>query len=285
MRVTVKRPAMKAIVVVPTYNERENLENFVHSVRAQPGDIDILVVDDNSPDGTGDLADELAAQFPGSVSVLHRKRKEGLGPAYLAGFQHVLANLDHDRIIQMDADLSHDPAYLPAFLKASETHDLVLGSRYVKGISVVNWDFKRLLLSKTASLYVRIATGLPFTDLTGGFKCWRRQTLEGIDLRKVSARGYIFQTEMTYRAHRMGFLVGEIPIIFYERNLGRSKISGPIILEALFRVGLLRFKRLDRSGMSPTAASSTNPPKSLPCDLSVTAPDPARATSGEPSLR
>jgi dolichol-phosphate mannosyltransferase len=236
---------MKAIVVVPTYNERENIENLVASVRAQPGDIDVLVVDDNSPDGTGHLADDLVSRFPGNVFVLHRERKEGLGPAYLAGFQHVLARMDHDLIMQMDADLSHDPAYLPAFMRAAEGYDLVLGSRYVKGISVVNWDFKRLLLSKTASRYVRIATGLPYTDLTGGFKCWHRKTLEGIGLRKVSARGYIFQTEMTYRAYRKGFRIGEIPIIFYERNLGRSKISGPIIVEALFRVGLLRFKSLE----------------------------------------
>ena len=236
---------MKAIVVVPTYNERENIENVITSVQAQPGNIDVLVVDDNSPDGTGDLAEEIATRTPGKVSVLHRNRKEGLGPAYLAGFQHVLAQMDHDLIMQMDADLSHDPAYLPRFVKAAESYDLILGSRYVKGISVVNWDFKRLLLSKTASRYVRFVTGLPYTDLTGGFKCWRRKTLEGIGLRHVSARGYIFQTEMTYRAYRKGFRVGEIPIIFYERNLGRSKISGPIIVEALFRVGLLRFKRLD----------------------------------------
>jgi dolichol-phosphate mannosyltransferase len=236
---------MKAIVVVPTYNERENIENLIASVQAQPGNIDVLVVDDNSPDGTGDLAEEIAARSPGKVSVLHRNRKEGLGPAYLAGFQHVLANMDHELIMQMDADLSHDPAYLPKFVKAAESYDLILGSRYVKGISVVNWDFKRLLLSKTASRYVRLVTGLPHTDLTGGFKCWRRKTLEGIGLRHVSARGYIFQTEMTYRAYRKGFRVGEIPIIFYERNMGRSKISGPIIVEALFRVGLLRFKRLD----------------------------------------
>lgn len=236
---------MKAIVVVPTYNERENIENFVAAVHAQPGKVDVLIVDDNSPDGTGDLAEALAARFPGNISVLHRQQKEGLGPAYLAGFQHVLAKMDHDRILQMDADLSHDPAYIPAFLQASESFDLVLGSRYVRGISVVNWDFKRLLLSKTASRYVRLATGLPFTDLTGGFKCWRRSALEQIDLHRVAARGYIFQTEMTFRAHRKGLRVGEIPIIFYERNLGRSKISGAIIIEALFRVGLLRFKRLD----------------------------------------
>ena len=180
---------MKAIVVVPTYNERENIENLIASVQAQPGNIDVLVVDDNSPDGTGDLAEEIAARTPGKVSVLHRNRKEGLGPAYLAGFQHVLANMDHELIMQMDADLSHDPAYLPKFVKAAESYDLILGSRYVKGISVVNWDFKRLLLSKTASRYVRLVTGLPYTDLTGGFKCWRRKTLEGIGLRHVSARG------------------------------------------------------------------------------------------------
>jgi len=236
---------MKAIVVVPTYNERENIENLVASILAQPVNIDILVVDDNSPDGTGAIADELSTRHPGRVLVLHRAGKEGLGPAYLAGFHHLLTNTDHDLILQMDADLSHDPAYLPKFLKAAETYDLVLGSRYVRGISVVNWDFKRLLLSKTASRYVRIVTGLPYTDLTGGFKCWRRKTLEGIGLLGVSARGYIFQTEMTYRAYRKGFKVGEIPIIFYERNLGRSKISGSIIVEALFRVGLLRFKRLE----------------------------------------
>jgi dolichol-phosphate mannosyltransferase len=236
---------MKAIVVVPTYNERENIANFVHAVLAQPGDFDVLVVDDNSPDGTGAIADDLATRFPGRISVLHREGKEGLGRAYLAGFKHVLTTMDHDLIIQMDADLSHDPAYLSAFTKAAETYDLVLGSRYVKGISVVNWDFKRLLLSKTASRYVRMVTGLPFTDLTGGFKCWRRRTLEGMGLRHVSARGYIFQTEMTFLAHRKGFRVGEIPIIFYERNLGRSKISGPIIVEALLRVAMLRFKQME----------------------------------------
>jgi dolichol-phosphate mannosyltransferase len=256
---------MKAIVVVPTYNERENIENLVCSVREQPGNIDVLVVDDNSPDGTGALAQELASRWPGHVFVLHRRRKEGLGPAYLAGFRHVLANMEHDVIVQMDADLSHDPVYLPAFLDASKTYDLVLGSRYLKGISVVNWDFKRLLLSKTASRYVRLVTGLPFTDLTGGFKCWRRTTLERIDLNKVSARGYIFQTEMTYRTYRMGMRVGEIPIVFYERNLGRSKISGQIIIEALFRVGLLRFKRIpgipDIEKL-PLEAISANPPAS-----------------------
>jgi dolichol-phosphate mannosyltransferase len=235
---------MKSIVVVPTYNERENIENLVRLLRAQPGNTDVLVVDDHSPDGTGDVAEKLAADWPGNVFVLHRNRKEGLGPAYVAGFQHILAQTDHDLIMQMDADLSHDPAYLPAFVEAAADYDLVLGSRYTKGISVVNWDFKRLILSKTASRYVRIVTGLPFTDLTGGFKCWRRRTLELIRLGEVSARGYVFQTEMTYRAYKMGFRVGEIPIIFYERNLGRSKISGRIIIEALLRVGLLRFKKL-----------------------------------------
>src|ERR1051326_2601894 len=175
---------MKAIVVVPTYNERENIQNFICQVLKQPGKIDVLIVDDNSPDGTGDLAEELAERHFGRVFVLHRECKQGLGPAYLAGFQHVLETMPHDAIVQMDADLSHDPAYLPAFLKAAETYDLVLGSRYVNGISVVNWDFKRLLLSKTASRYVRTVPRLPYTDLTGGFKCWRRKTLEGIGLPK-----------------------------------------------------------------------------------------------------
>jgi dolichol-phosphate mannosyltransferase len=234
---------MKAIVVVPTYNERENIEKMVQAVHAQSGNIDVLIVDDNSPDGTGAVADELAARLPGRVFVLHRERKEGLGPAYLAGFQHVLTHTDYSVILQMDADLSHDPTSIPAFIAASETYDLVLGSRYLKGISVINWDIKRLLLSKAASRYVRLVTGLPYTDATGGFKCWRRSALERIGLNQVSARGYVFQTEMTYRAHRLGLRIGEIPIIFYERNLGRSKISGHIIAEALFRVGLLRFKR------------------------------------------
>ena len=234
---------MKAIVVVPTYNERENIEQLVAAIHAQPGNLDVLIVDDNSPDGTGELADCLAARSAGTVSVLHRDRKQGLGPAYVAGFRHVLSRLDHDLILQMDADLSHDPSYLPAFLQAAAEFDLVLGSRYLKGISVVNWDFKRLLLSKIASRYVRIVTGLPYSDATGGFKCWRRSALERIDLRRISARGYVFQTEMTYRAHRLGLRIGEIPIVFYERNLGRSKISGFIIAEALLRVGLLRFKR------------------------------------------
>ena len=235
---------MKAIVVVPTYNERENLEQVIEGIQGQPGNIDVLVVDDNSPDGTGAVADEVAARLPGRVFVLHRDRKEGLGPAYLAGFRHLLTHTDYEAILQMDADLSHDPGYLPAFLKAAESYDVVLGSRYLKGISVVNWDIKRLLLSKAASRYVQVVTGLPYTDATGGFKCWRRSALERIGLSRVSARGYVFQTEMTYRAHHLGLRIGEIPIIFYERNLGRSKISGHIIAEALIRVGLLRFKRL-----------------------------------------
>jgi dolichol-phosphate mannosyltransferase len=234
---------MKIIVVVPTYNERENIETMIHQVLAQPGDLDVLVVDDNSPDGTGQLADDLARRFPGKVSVLHRARKEGLGPAYLAGFQHILANLDHDLILQMDADLSHDPTYLPAFVQAAETNDVVLGSRYMKGISVVNWDFKRLLLSKAASRYVRLMTGMPYTDATSGYKCWRRSALERIDMHGVGSQGYVFQTEMTFRAHKKGMRIAEIPIVFYERYLGRSKISGSIISEAILQVALMRFKR------------------------------------------
>jgi dolichol-phosphate mannosyltransferase len=233
---------MKSIVVVPTYNERENLENLVTLIRQQPGGIHILIADDNSPDGTGDIADELSRKFPGEVFVLHRKRKEGLGRAYVAAFEHVL-KMDYDIILQMDCDLSHSPSYLPDFLKAIESSDVVLGSRYLNGINVVNWDFKRLILSKLATKYVQIVTAMKFSDTTGGFKCWRRQSLLAIGLDRVFSNGYLFQIETTYRAHKLNLHIAEIPIIFYERNLGRSKIAFPIIVEALWGVVKLRFTR------------------------------------------
>jgi dolichol-phosphate mannosyltransferase len=233
---------MKPIVIVPTYNERENLESLVSQIRQQPGNFHILIADDNSPDGTGDLADRLSEDFPGEVRVLHRPRKEGLGRAYVAAFRHVLT-LDYDTIIQMDADLSHSPAYLPDFIRAIENSDLVLGSRYLRGVNVVNWDFKRLVLSKLATKYVQVITGMRFSDTTGGFKCWRRETLEAIDLDQVFSNGYLFQIETTYQAHRMGFRIAEVPIIFYERDFGRSKIDSSIISEALFGVIKLRLMR------------------------------------------
>ena len=232
---------MKTIVVVPTYNEIENLARIVELIREQPGGFHILVVDDNSPDGTGRLADELAAAHPGEVHVLHRQGKEGLGRAYVAGFGHVLKMGGYDAIVQMDADLSHDPAYLPEFLKALEKYDLVLGSRYLNGISVVNWDLKRLLLSKGASIYVKVITGMPYSDMTGGFKAWRRDALLSIGLDRLFSNGYLFQIETTYRLHRLRrFSIGETSIIFRDRDLGRSKIDLPIILEAVWGVIRLR---------------------------------------------
>jgi dolichol-phosphate mannosyltransferase len=230
---------MKAIVIVPTYNERENLESLVSQIRQQPGDFHILIVDDNSPDGTGDIADRLSQDFPGEVLVLHRPRKEGLGRAYIAAIKHVL-QLDYDVIIQMDADLSHSPTYLPDFIGAIRNSDLALGSRYLRGVNVVNWDFKRLILSKLATEYVKFVTGLRLSDTTGGFKCWRRETLEAMDLERVFSNGYLFQIETTYQAHKMGFRIAEVPIIFYERDFGRSKIDFSIITEALFGVIKLR---------------------------------------------
>ena len=197
---------MKAIVIVPTYNERENLESLVSQIRQQPGDFHVLIVDDNSPDGTGDIADRLSQDFPGEVLVLHRPRKEGLGRAYIAAIKHVL-QMDYDIIIQMDADLSHSPTYLPDFIKAIRGSDLALGSRYLRGVNVVTWDFKRLILSKLATEYVKIITGLRLSDTTGGFKCWRRETLEAMDLERVFSNGYLFQIETTYQAQKMGFRI------------------------------------------------------------------------------
>jgi len=242
---------MKAIVVVPTYNERQNLESLVTEIRRQPGNLHILIVDDSSPDGTGAIADRLSADFPNEIRVMHRPEKEGLGLAYVAAFQYVL-KLEYDVIFQMDADLSHRPDYLPDLLQAIGTNDLVIGSRYLPGGNVVNWDFKRMILSKLATRYVQLITGMPFSDATSGFKCWRRETLEAIDFDRVFSNGYLFQIEMSCQAHRMHFRIAEVPIIFYERNFGRSKIDFSIILEALF--GVIRL-RLRRRPERPTSAA------------------------------
>jgi dolichol-phosphate mannosyltransferase len=233
---------MKPVVVLPTYNEAESLRDLVSQIRKQPGDLHILIVDDGSPDGTGEIADCLSRDFPGEIHVLHRARKEGLGRAYVAAFRQVL-KLDYDVIVQMDADLSHSPAYLPELLQEIVESDLVLGSRYVRGVNVVNWDLKRLILSKLATRYAQLVTGMRYTDITSGFKCWRRETLEAIGLDRVFSNGYLFQIETTYRAHRMKFRIAEVPIIFYERNFGRSKIDFGIIVEALSGVIRLRLGR------------------------------------------
>ena len=233
---------MRCLVVIPTYNERDNLSGITDSIVAHAPDVHILVVDDNSPDGTGQLADELNQAHPEKVFVLHRTRKEGLGPAYVQGFKYALDH-DYELIVQMDADFSHDPKYLPAFFEAIKTNDLVIGSRYVEGISVVNWDLKRLILSKAASFYVRLITRMPIADCTAGFKCWRREALIAVELERLMSNGYVFLAEMSYRAFRKGLRIKEVPIVFVERRLGHSKMSGNIMIEGILSVLRMRLRR------------------------------------------
>jgi dolichol-phosphate mannosyltransferase len=231
-----------AWVILPTYNEAENLERIVGAVLEHlPGSGRVLVVDDSSPDGTGEIADQLAASNR-SISVLHRRRKEGLGPAYLAGFG-VALDSGAQRIVEMDADFSHDPAYLPRLIGAADHFDLVIGSRYVPGGGVTDWGPIRRFISRGGSSYARLALGLPIQDLTGGFKCFRREVLEAINLETIEARGYAFQVETTYRAIRAGFRVVEIPIVFKDRADGTSKMSRSIVAEAIWRVPAMRFRR------------------------------------------
>ncbi len=229
-------------VILPTYNEVENLERIVGAVLARlPGSRRVLVVDDNSPDGTGEIADRLAAADE-SVDVLHRERKEGLGPAYLAGFRVALDG-GAQRIIEMDADFSHDPSYLPALISATEDADLAIGSRYVPGGGVTEWGPLRRFISRGGSAYARVSLRLPIRDLTGGFKCFRREVLEAINLDTIEARGYAFQVETTYRAIKAGFRVVEVPIVFKDRRDGTSKMSKAIVAEAIWRVPAMRFRR------------------------------------------
>jgi dolichol-phosphate mannosyltransferase len=231
-----------AWVILPTYNEAENLERIVGAVIGQlPPSGTVLIVDDNSPDGTGEIAERLAGSGE-SIRVLHRIRKEGLGPAYLAGF-HVALDAGAQRIIEMDADFSHDPAYLPRLIGAADEADLVIGSRYVPGGGVADWGPMRRFISRGGSTYARVALGLPIRDLTGGFKCFRREVLEAINIDTIEARGYAFQVETTYRAIKAGFRVVEIPIIFTDRAEGTSKMSKSIVAEAMWRVPAMRFRR------------------------------------------
>jgi dolichol-phosphate mannosyltransferase len=227
------------LVVVPTYNERDNLPEIVAAVHEHLPEADVLVVDDNSPDGTGAVADGIAARDP-KIHVLHRPGKQGLGTAYIAGFKWGLPR-GYQFLFEMDCDFSHDPKYLPVLLgRARAGADLVLGSRYVDGGGTVNWGPMRKLISRGGSLYARTILGIGVRDLTGGFKCFRRATLEALDLDSVSAQGYGFQIEMTYRAVRQGFRVEEVPIIFVDRRVGQSKMSKKIFLEALTLVWKLR---------------------------------------------
>jgi dolichol-phosphate mannosyltransferase len=229
-----------AWLVLPTYNEAGNIEAFVEAVLAKlPESARVLIVDDNSPDGTGEIADGLAAGHD-SVSVLHRPRKEGLGPAYIAGFKQALAG-GAGLVLEMDSDFSHDPAYLPRLLEAGRNADLAIGSRYVPGGGVGDWSTLRRGISRGGSAYARLVLGVRVRDLTGGFKCFRREVLEAIDLDSIRSRGYAFQVEMTYRTIERGFSVVEVPIVFRERRAGASKMDRSIVLEAVWRVPFLRF--------------------------------------------
>lgn len=229
-------------LVLPTYEEATNIERLVAEARAKlPADAQVLIVDDNSADGTGRIAAELAEREE-EVHFLHRQTKEGLGPAYIAGFHHALAH-GAGLILEMDADFSHEPAYLPRLLEAARQADVVIGSRYVPGGGVSDWGAMRRAISKGGSAYARLALGVDVRDLTGGFKCFRREVLEAVDLDAVRSRGYAFQVEVTYRAIQLGFNVVEVPIVFRDRQAGSSKMSRSIILEAIWRVPLLRFGR------------------------------------------
>jgi dolichol-phosphate mannosyltransferase len=233
-------PRGPAWLVLPTYNEAGNIEAFVEAVRPKlPSSARILIVDDNSPDGTGEIADRLAEQYE-AVAVLHRPLKEGLGPAYIAGFKRALAE-GAGRVLEMDSDFSHDPAYLPRLLEAGERADLAIGSRYVPGGGVGDWSALRRAISRGGSAYARLVLGVRVRDLTGGFKCFRREVLEAIDLDSIRSRGYAFQVEMTYRAIECGFEVVEVPIVFRERRAGTSKMDRSIVAEAAWRVPMLRF--------------------------------------------
>lgn len=234
------RAGGRALVIVPTYNECENIARLVEEIMGQDQRLDVLVVDDGSPDGTGKVVDELCARNP-RVHVLHRPRKMGLGTAYIAGFRWALER-EYAFVFEMDADFSHDPAHLPQFLESIQDADVVLGSRYRDGkVTVVNWPMARLILSYSANIYARVITGLPLFDSTGGFKCFRREVLEAIRLDRVRSNGYAFQIEMNFRAWRQGFRIVEIPIVFVDRTEGQSKMSRRIVREAIWMVWRLRW--------------------------------------------
>jgi dolichol-phosphate mannosyltransferase len=222
---------MKTLVLIPTYNERQNLPLLVGDVLAVPG-TEILVIDDQSPDGTGALADELAARHPGRLRVMHRTGRRGLGVSYLDGFRHAVGS-DADLVVQMDADRSHDPQYLPAMIAAATSADLVVGSRYMHGISVVNWPLRRIILSSFANAYIRSVTGLGIRDCTTGYRCWRREALSMLPLDRIASEGYSFVVEVTFLAAKLGLRITESPIIFIERREGASKLSSGVLLESL----------------------------------------------------
>ncbi len=228
----------KVLVVIPTYNESENVDRLLPAVLGQSPDVDVLIVDDNSPDGTARLVQEMMAKEP-RIHLLEREGKMGLGTAYVAGFKFAL-QYGYEFVMEMDADFSHSPKEIPNFLKKIESADLVLGSRYIGGVRILNWPMQRLLLSYSANVYTRLITGLPLSDATGGFKCFRRTVLEAIDLDQIKSNGYAFQIEMSYKAWKKKFRLAEIPIIFMDRRSGVSKMSKKIIYEAVTMLVKLR---------------------------------------------
>ena len=236
---------MEATVVIPTYNERDNVPIIAVKVMEALPQGRILFVDDNSPDGTGKLIDELHGTHPEQIFALHRTDKAGLGAAYVAGYLYALEQWpDCPHFIQMDADLSHDTAYLPELLETAQATDVVVASRYVQGVSIVNWPLHRLITSKLGTAYAKIFTGLPITDCTGGFKCYRREVLEAMNLKSIRSNGYVFQIETSFRAWRMGYRLQDFPIIFYERQFGKSKLDLSIALETAWVTALLGMERL-----------------------------------------
>lgn len=232
----------KAIVIIPTYNELNNIQKLIPELRNLYPFLDILVVDDNSPDGTGDFVKTLSEQDQ-AVHLIEREDKLGLGTAYVAGYKYMLAN-NYDIALQMDADFSHDPKEIKNFLNNLDKYDLIIGSRYIQGVNVINWPMQRLLLSFFANKYTKFITGLPLYDSTGGFKCFKRKVLDSIELDSIKSNGYAFQIEMNFKAWKMGFKIGEIPIIFMDRVEGSSKMSKKIVREAIFMVWKLRLRSI-----------------------------------------
>ncbi|MGE5437575.1 MAG: polyprenol monophosphomannose synthase [Syntrophothermus sp.] len=230
----------RSLIIIPTYNELDNIQKLLPELLGKYETVDVLIVDDNSPDGTGNYVESLSIDND-RIKLLRRPRKMGLGTAYLDGFRFALQH-DYDNVFEMDADFSHDPKEIGNFLEAIKKYDLVLGSRYINGVNVINWPMKRLLLSYFANVYTRIITGLPVRDATGGFKCFKTEVLRSIDLSKVSSNGYAFQIEMTFKAWKKGFKIGEIPIIFMDRITGTSKMSKKIVREAVLMVWKLRVR-------------------------------------------
>ncbi|MCH7492073.1 polyprenol monophosphomannose synthase [Patescibacteria group bacterium] len=234
---------MNSVIILPTYNEKENIAGIVQEIFSIGiSDLKVIIVDDNSPDGTGQIADKLAAENS-RISVLHRPKKEGLGKAYMAGFQEALSDPQNQYIFEMDADFSHQPKYLPRFLDSMEQADLTLGSRYIVGGGIANWSWPRRFISWLANIIIRKLLGVAVRDLTGGFKCFNRRVLENMDLENIESRGYNFQIELTYKAIKKGFRIKEVPIVFVERRAGHSKFSAAIMIESFWKVLMLRFKK------------------------------------------